>query len=188
MAGVKRTPVREPHPGRRTSAGCSLSRGPSGAAVGGHGGEEVSGASWRWARAHAQAVVAQLPLSGTVRIAIDWTTEERQHLLMASLIVGHRAVPYAKRLLGFATARIADVQAWARMFALVAAALLLLTQLETHLLRHPQRQTWLRHVRSRRRARSEPSVIAVVCHLLDQVTALWNQLSPHTKLNLEAAL
>src|SRR5574341_199408 len=35
------------------------------------------------ARAHAQAGVAQLPLHGTVRIAIDWTTEEQQHLLTA---------------------------------------------------------------------------------------------------------
>jgi len=90
--------------------------------------------------------------------------------------------------LGFAAARIAQIQAWARMFALVAAALLLLTQLGTHLLHHPQRQAWLRQVRSRRRSRSELSVIAVVCHLLDHVAALWTLLTPHTKLNLEAAL
>jgi len=294
------------------------------------------------ARAHAQAVVAQLPLGGTIRVAIDWTTEEQQHLLVASLVVGRRAVPLyweayttgelkgqqralehalvrhvveqelgsvdrerllltadrgfcqgellallarlqvpfvlrlpahvtvclnqqwqklghlllkgttrrralghlwclrsnpqrcwvaqararnkkgrweywhlvsnrplsaltmahqyarrfgceegfrdAKQALGFAQARIADVEAWARMFALVAAALLLLTQLGTHLLRHPQRQAWLRQVRSRRRTRSELSVIAVVCHLLDHVAALWTLLTPHTKLNLEAAL
>jgi Transposase DDE domain len=294
------------------------------------------------ARAHAQAVVAQLPLGGTIRVAIDWTTEEQPHLLVASLVVGRRAVPLyweayttgelkgqqralehafvrhgvaqelgnvarerllltadrgfcqgellallarlqvpfvlrlpahvtvclnqqwqklghlfrkgttrrralghlwclrsnpqrcwvaqararnkkgrweywhlvsnrslsaltmaheyarrfgceegfreAKQALGFAQARIADVEAWARMFALVAAALLVLTQLGTHLLRHPQRQTWLRHVRSRRRIRSELSVIAVVCHLLDHVAALWTLLTPHTKLNLEAAL
>src|SRR5262249_55955497 len=71
----------------------------------------------------------------------------------------------AKRLLGFAQARIAELLAWARMFAVVAAALLLLTQLGTALLRHPQRHVWLRLVRSRRRARSEVSVVAVVCHL-----------------------
>ena len=294
------------------------------------------------ARAHAQAVVAQLPLGGTIRVAIDWRTEEQPHLLVASLVVGRRAVPLyweayttgelkgqqralehalvrhvveqelghvdrerllltadrgfcqgellallarlqvpfvlrlpahvtvclnqqwqklghlllkgttrrralghlwclrsnpqrcwvaqararnkkgrweywhlvsnrplsaltmahqyarrfgceegfrdAKQALGFAQARIADVEAWARMFALVAAALLLLTQLGTHLLRHPQRQAWLRQVRSRRRTRSELSVIAVVCHLLDHVAALWTLLTPHTKLNLEAAL
>ncbi|HJY83501.1 MAG TPA: hypothetical protein VKK81_20745, partial [Candidatus Binatia bacterium] len=45
------------------------------------------------ARAHAQAVVAQLPLAGTVRVASDWTTADQQHLLVASLIVGRRAVP-----------------------------------------------------------------------------------------------
>jgi len=94
----------------------------------------------------------------------------------------------AKRLLGFAAARIADVQAWARMFAVVAAALLILTQLGTSLLRHPHRQAWLRQVRSRRRARSELSVVAVVCQLLDHVTALWDWLHPHAKLNLEATL
>jgi hypothetical protein len=294
------------------------------------------------ARAHAQAVVWQLPLTGTVRLAIDWTTEDQQHLLVASLVVGRRAVPLyweayttaerkgtqralehafvdqlvgivlngltrtrllvtadrgfctgdflalldrwrvpfvvrltanvtvcleqqwcqlgslrlpgkrrrralgrlavmrskprrywvtqararnkkgrweywhlvsnrplsaltmaqedarrfsceegfrdAKRLLGFAAARIAEVLAWARMFALVAAALLILTQLGTQMLRHPQRQTWLRRVRSRRRARSEVSVITFVCQLLDQAPALWKLLTPHAKLNLEATL
>jgi hypothetical protein len=94
----------------------------------------------------------------------------------------------AKRLLGFAQAQIADLLAWARMFALVAAALLILTQLGTLLLHHPQRQAWLRQVRSRRRARSELSVVAVVCQLLDHVEVLWDRLTPHTKLNLEAAL
>lgn len=294
------------------------------------------------ARAHAQAVVAQLPLGGTIRIAIDWTTEDQQHLLVASLVVGRRAVPLyweayttaelkgaqraleqtfvdqlvgtvlsglarerllvtadrgfctgdflalldswgvpfvlrltanvtvcldqqwqklgsvqmrsntrrralgrlwimrskprrywlaqtrarnkkgrweywhlvsnrslsavtmaweyarrfsceegfrdAKRLLGFAAARIAELLAWARMFALVAAALLVLAQLGTHLLRHPQRQAWLRQVRSRRRARSEVSVVSVVCQLLDHVPSLWERLNPYAKLNLEAAL
>jgi hypothetical protein len=94
----------------------------------------------------------------------------------------------AKRTLGFAAARIAQIEAWARMFALVAAALLVLTQWGTLLLTHPQRQTWLRQIRSRRRLRSELSVITVVCHLLDHGIALWPLLTPHTKLNLEAAL
>jgi hypothetical protein len=294
------------------------------------------------ARTHAQAVVAQLPQTGTVRVAIDWTTEDQQHLLVASLIVGRRAVPlyweayttperkgqqraleqaflrqvveqglatvdrervlvtadrgfcdgtlltelgrlqvpfvlrlpahvtvcldqqwqklgslrmgqttrrralgrlwclrskpqrcwvaqararnkkgrweywhlvsnrplsaltmaheYARRFgceegfrdakhtLGFAAVRIADVQAWARMFALVAAALLILTQLGTHLLCHPQRQVWLRQVRSRRQARSELSVIAAVCALLAHTHSLLQYLTPRAKLNLEAAL
>jgi Transposase DDE domain len=294
------------------------------------------------AQAHAQAVVRQLPLTGSVRIAVDWTTEDHQHLLVASVIVGRRAVPLyweayttaerkgrqraveqaflrqivehelatvdrerllltadrgfgdgrlltelarlqvpfvlrlsanvtvcldqqwqklgslqmrhttrrralgrlwclrtnpqrcwvtqararnkkgrweywhlvsnrplsafsmayeyarrfgceegfrdAKRTLGFAAARIVQIEAWARMFALVAAALLILTQWGTHLLTHPQRQQWLRHVHSRRRTRSELSVITAVCHLLDQGITLWPLLTPHAKLNLEAAL
>src|SRR5262249_59195571 len=68
----------------------------------------------------------------------------------------------AKREWGFAAARIADVQAWMRRLTLGAAALLLLTQLGTHLLRHPQRQTWLRQGRSRRRARSEVSLLSLL--------------------------
>jgi hypothetical protein len=94
----------------------------------------------------------------------------------------------AKRELGFAAARIAHIQAWARMFALVAAALLMLTQWGTHLLSHPLRQTWLRQVGSRRRGRSELSVITIVCHLLDHEPVLWALLTPHATLNLEAAL
>lgn len=294
------------------------------------------------ARAHAQAVVAQLPRTGLVRIALDWTTEDRQHLLVASLLIGRRAVPLdwaayttgelkgaqralehafveelfeklllglarerllvtadrgfcegkllarleqlrvpcvfrlpaqvtvyqdqqwcklgslmmrgstrrralghlwvmrtqpqrcwvtqararnkkgrweywhlvsnrplmaltmaheyarrfgceegfrdAKRGLGFAYARIGEMEAWARMFALVAAALLILTQLGTALLRHPQHTQWLRQVRSRRRARTELSLLAVVCQVLDHVTSFVEMLTPHAKLNLEAAL
>jgi Transposase DDE domain len=294
------------------------------------------------ARAHAQAVLAQLPLAGPVRIALDWTTEDHQHLLVASLLVGRRAVPLyweayttgelkgcqralehafveelfeklllglererllvtadrgfcegkllgqlealrvpfvfrlpahvtvyqdqqwrklgslamggstrrralgrlwvmrsqprrywvaqararnrkgrweywhlvsnrplaaltmaqeyarrsgceegfrdAKRLLGFAHARIAEIQAWARLFALVAAALLVLTQLGSQLMHHPQRQPWLRQVRSRRRTRTELSLVAAVCQVLDHVPSFSALLTPHAKLNLEAAL
>jgi len=45
------------------------------------------------ARAQAQAVVAQLPLTGLIRVAIDWTTEAQPPLLVASVVVGRRAVP-----------------------------------------------------------------------------------------------
>jgi hypothetical protein len=45
------------------------------------------------ALATARAIVAQLPLTGPVRLAIDWTIEDKQHLLVASLMVGRRAVP-----------------------------------------------------------------------------------------------
>src|ERR671922_438535 len=39
-----------------------------------------------------QALV-QLPAHGPVRLAIDWTVEGQQHLLVVSLIVGRRAAP-----------------------------------------------------------------------------------------------
>jgi len=39
-----------------------------------------------------QALV-QLPAHGPVRLAIDWTREGHQHVLVVSLIVGRRAVP-----------------------------------------------------------------------------------------------
>jgi|SRR2546423_2079962 len=45
------------------------------------------------ARAHARALVARLPVTGAVRLSLDWTTEGTQHLLVASLRVGRRAVP-----------------------------------------------------------------------------------------------
>ena len=35
----------------------------------------------------------QLPKHGKVRLAIDWTIEADQHLLVVSLVVGRRAVP-----------------------------------------------------------------------------------------------
>jgi hypothetical protein len=39
-----------------------------------------------------QALV-QLPAHGPVRLALDWTTEGHQHLLVVSLLMGRRAVP-----------------------------------------------------------------------------------------------
>jgi hypothetical protein len=45
----------------------------------------------------ADAVLAQalrqLPPTGKVRLALDWTIEGSQHLLVASLVTGGRAVP-----------------------------------------------------------------------------------------------
>ena len=37
--------------------------------------------------------LSQLPLHGPVRLAIDWTIEDTQHLLVISLIMGRRAIP-----------------------------------------------------------------------------------------------
>ncbi len=45
------------------------------------------------ALSHAQALVLRLPSEGCVRLALDWTTEDSQHLLVASLSIGRRAVP-----------------------------------------------------------------------------------------------
>ncbi len=45
------------------------------------------------ARTHASALVRRLSANGCVRLALDWTIEDSQHLLVASLNIGRRAVP-----------------------------------------------------------------------------------------------
>ena len=40
-----------------------------------------------------QQSLRQLPAHGSVRLAIDWTIEGDQHLLVVSLIIGRRAIP-----------------------------------------------------------------------------------------------
>jgi len=45
------------------------------------------------AQAHARALLQQLPVRGPLRLSLDWTTEDTQHLLSASLRVGGRAIP-----------------------------------------------------------------------------------------------
>jgi hypothetical protein len=45
------------------------------------------------ARQTARVILSQLPLIGTLRISIDWTIEDNQHLLVASLCTGSRAIP-----------------------------------------------------------------------------------------------
>jgi uncharacterized protein (DUF1778 family) len=37
------------------------------------------------ARSHAAALMRRLPAEGCLRLALDWTTEDAQHLLVASL-------------------------------------------------------------------------------------------------------
>jgi hypothetical protein len=44
-------------------------------------------------RQTARVIVSQLPLIGTIRLSIDWTIEDQQHLLVASLCTGSRAIP-----------------------------------------------------------------------------------------------
>lgn len=94
----------------------------------------------------------------------------------------------AKRLLGFAEARIKCVEAWARMFTLVAVALLVLTTLGCALLMHAGLEGRLRRVRSRRRARAELSLVRSVVELLTQGDDLWQLLDHRNRLNLEAGL
>jgi len=94
----------------------------------------------------------------------------------------------SKRLLGFAEARIASIEAWARMFALVAIALLMLTQMGCALLERADRGGLLRRVRSRRRARSELSLVRSVIELLAQGEDLWPLLDHQSRLDLEAGL
>lgn len=47
----------------------------------------------RWADAVLAQALRQLPPKGKVRLAIDWTIEGHQHLLVVSLVTGGRAVP-----------------------------------------------------------------------------------------------
>jgi len=44
-------------------------------------------------RQTSRVIVSQLPLVGSVRLSIDWTIEDQQHLLIASLCIGSRAIP-----------------------------------------------------------------------------------------------
>lgn len=95
----------------------------------------------------------------------------------------------AKRLLGFAEARIACLQAWTRMFLLVVLAMLVLYGLGGYWMRNPAAfQQQMRKVRSRRRARSECSLIRVVAELLVKDQSGWDGLDPTAKLNLMIAL
>jgi len=40
-----------------------------------------------------EEAISKLPASGKVRITIDWTSEDNQHLLVISLVIGRRAMP-----------------------------------------------------------------------------------------------
>jgi hypothetical protein len=93
-----------------------------------------------------------------------------------------------KRLLGFSEARIKCVEAWARMFLLVALARSVLTRMGCALLGRADRAALLRRVRSRRRARSELSLVRSVVELLSQEESWWQLLDHRTSLDLEAGL
>lgn len=93
-----------------------------------------------------------------------------------------------KRLLGFVHARINCIEAWSRMFMLVAIALCALTQIGCALVQSNAAEELLRRVRSRRSARSELSLVRSILELLAQGENLWLLLDQHCRLNLEAAL
>jgi hypothetical protein len=92
--------------------------------------------------------------------------------------------------LGFAKARIAQIKAWSRMFALFAIALLVMTSLGSKLLlAHGHRaKDLLRRVVSRRRGRCELGLVSAMVSLLQRDKTLYNDLRPHVKLKLEATL
>ena len=96
----------------------------------------------------------------------------------------------AKRGLGFIEARVAEIRAWSRFFALFAIALLVLVALGAKLLLAggPEARRLLRRVCSRRRGRCELSVVSAILSLLAQDRGLYQHLSGHTKLNLEGRL
>jgi len=93
-----------------------------------------------------------------------------------------------KRLLGFVEARVACIKAWSRMFLLVAIALAVLTQVGCALVQSAEGCELLRRVRSRRRGRSELSLVRSVVELLAQGENLWQLLDHQCRLNLEAGL
>ena len=96
----------------------------------------------------------------------------------------------AKWWLGFAQARIKQITAWSRLFALVAIALLIVVTLASRLLVRPgaQASALLRRVASRRRGRCELSLVSAMIALLHQEPRLYDYLVPRLKLKLEADL
>jgi hypothetical protein len=123
-----------------------------------------------------QVLANQVPRRGKVRLTIDWTTEE-----------GFRD---AKWYLGFAESRVTEIDAWSRLFALFAIALLVLTTLGIALLIRggTGANQFLRRVASRRSGRCELSLVSAMIALVQKDRSLFAALSPQTKLNLEATL
>jgi hypothetical protein len=96
----------------------------------------------------------------------------------------------AKWELGFAQARIQDIQAWSRLFALFALALLVVVSLGVKLLVRggAEAVALLRRVASRRRGRWDLSVVSAIVSLLHTDKSLFAHLSPRIPLDLEASL
>lgn len=83
-----------------------------------------------------------------------------------------------------AKARMAQIKAWSRLFALCAMALLVMTSLgSTLLLTQGQRaKALLRRVGSRRRGRGALGLVSAMGSLLQQDKTLDGDLCPHVKL------
>jgi hypothetical protein len=92
--------------------------------------------------------------------------------------------------LGFAQARIQNIHAWSRLFALFALALLGVVSLAVKLLvaGGPDAEALLRRVASRRRGRWDLSLVSAIVRLLHEDKGLWAHLSSHIKFHLEARL
>jgi hypothetical protein len=96
----------------------------------------------------------------------------------------------AKWYLGFKQARVHDIRAWSRLFALFVLALLVLITLGTFCLLPSDKvaRVFLRRVCSRRRGRCELSLISAMLSLLQQDESLLACLLPFTKFKLDARL
>lgn len=93
----------------------------------------------------------------------------------------------AKWWLGFAKARIRDIRAWSRLFALFALALLILNTLAARLIAPSDQHAreLLRRVVSRRSSRYELSPVAIMTALIKQLPDQLEYLSPLFRLELE---
>jgi hypothetical protein len=95
----------------------------------------------------------------------------------------------AKWWLGFAEARIKEIKAWSRMFALFAITLLVLVHLGLKLLVvSTDSASFLRRVSSRRSDRCELSIISAMTSLLKQDNSLFVHLVNLPVFNLEVTL
>ena len=91
--------------------------------------------------------------------------------------------------LGFAQARIRQITAWSRLFALFAIALLVVARVGTRLLWQEGKQAvalWRRGA-SRRHGRWELSLVSAPVSLLPQDSSLYDYLTPRIKLKLEGS-
>ncbi|HWP42044.1 MAG TPA: hypothetical protein VNO14_02325, partial [Blastocatellia bacterium] len=95
----------------------------------------------------------------------------------------------AKRLLGYKQARIESIEGWARMFTLVAVAMLLLYGIGCWMLgRREALSRQLRKVMSRRKRRREMSLMRAMAELISKDGSWWEVLDHRLKLNLSAVL